>query len=197
MEADSEAPRGFGKRGKPDTVSPTPRHRSLLALTVMALLAILPACPCDVRRSSDRPSVTPPVTSSTGFGVMAMGGPEVWNIDGRSFHIRATYFVIVNGRLQFTADYICGKRCPNVVGMSDDQAFAVAYPIMKHAVTTSVYTRTKVQVGGKSLNTELIGVAITRQTESGKESGYRVARTVEQVRAAIQAGGPGAQDAGP
>ncbi len=106
--------------------------------------------------------------------------------------------MVVNGHLQFTVDYMCAERCPEFVGMSDDKAFAVAYPIMKHAVTHDLYARTKVQeIGGEPPKTELIGVAITERGDAGKEKGYRVARTLEQVRAAIQAGGPGAQDAHP
>jgi hypothetical protein len=129
---------------------------------------------------------------------MAIRGPEVWTIDGKPFQIRATYFMVVNGHLQFTVEYMCAERCPEFVGMSDDKAFAVAYPIMKHVVTQDLAARTKVQeIGGESLKTELIGVAITRQADDGKEKGYRVARTLEQVRAAIQGGGPGAQDARP
>ncbi len=180
-------------------MSPAPSHRSLLkfALAALAGLGMLPGCRCDVRRSGDGLSVGSPVTSSTGFGVMAVAGPEVWMIDGKPFQIRATYFVTVNGRLQFTADYVCAERCPDFAGMTDEMAFAVAYPIMKHAVTNGLYARTKVQTGGKPINPELIGVAITQQADAGRERGYRVARTMEQVRAAIQSGGPGTPGARP
>jgi hypothetical protein len=125
---------------------------------------------------------------------MAVTGPEVWTIDGKPFQIRATYFLVLNGRLQFTVDYLCAERCPEFAGLSDDKAFAVAYPVMKYAVTHGLHERTKVQeVGAGPLKTELIGVAITRQTGSVREMGYRVARTLDQVRTAIQAGGPKVQ----
>jgi hypothetical protein len=181
-------------------MSPTRRDRPLrkLTLVLLGLLAVLPACRCNVRRSSDGISVGGPATSSGGFGVMAAGGPEVWTVDGKPFQIRATYFVVVNGRLQFTADYMCAQRCPEFVGMTEEKAFAVAYPVMKHAVTHDLFERARIQkVGSEPLKTELIGVAITQQAGDGKENGYRVSRTLDQVRAAIQASGPAGQDVRP
>lgn len=178
-------------------MSPTRPHAiGRQSLAVLSFVTVLFGCACDVRRSSD--SVGAPVTSNNPFGAMAVGGPEVWMIDGKPFQIRATYLIVVNGRLQFTVDYLCAEGCPEFVGMSDEKAFSVAYPIMKHVVTHGLYARTTVQkFGGEPLKTELIGVAITQQTGGGKERGYRVARTVEQIRAAIQAKGPGTQDARP
>jgi len=96
-----------------ETMSPAsrPSSRSLVP-AVVAFLAILPACRCDVRSGGDGVSAGAPVTSSPGAGAMAVTGPEVWTIDGKPFQIRATYFLVLNGRLQFTVDYLCAERCP-------------------------------------------------------------------------------------
>jgi len=120
---------------------------------------------------------------------MAAKGPEIWTIDGKPFEIRANYFVVVGGRLQFTVDYLCADRCPEFAGLSEDAAFAVAFPVMKYAVDNGLYSRTTVRSGTEPMKTELIGVAITQQV-NGREGGYRVARTLEQVRETIRAGGP-------
>ena len=177
------------------TRRPIPRNRTA---AVLALLAFLPACLCGVRTGSGSLSVGAPVTSSPGSGAMAALGPEVWTIEGRPFQIRASYFLVLNGRLQYTADYLCSDHCPELDGLSDDQAFAIAYPVMKHAVTHGLHERIKVQeIEGEPLKTELIGVAITQQTSGGRERGFRVARTLDQLRAAIQAGGPKTKGARP
>lgn len=167
---------------------PQGQFRRNIALAALALLAA-PSCRCDTRDSNSRVSAGPPVTSSQGFGVMAANGPEVWTIDGKPFQIRGTYFVVVGGRLQFTVDYLCADRCPELAGLSEDAAFAVAFPVMKYAVDNGLYSRTTVRSGTEPMKTELIGVAITQQVD-GRERGYRVARTLEQVREAIRAGGP-------
>ena len=156
----------------------------MLALAV-ALCFPLSSCRCGA--STDGISVGAPApTSSGGFGVMARGGPEVWTIDGKPFSIRSTYYVTVHGRLQYTADYLCGQSCPDFNGMSEDQAFAVALPPMKHIVTNGLYRRATFSKDGQPVLPELIGVAITTQEPSGREFGYRVSRTIDQVRAAIQ-----------
>ena len=154
------------------------------ALAVLALVTV-PACRCDAQTSGGRASLGAPATSSQGFGVMAAKGPEVWTIDGKSFQIRATYFVVVQGRLQFTVDYLCGDRCPEFTGLSDEVAFATAFPVMKYAVENNLPSRTEVRSGSDPMKPELIGVAITQQVGGGREKGYRVARTIDQVRAAM------------
>ncbi|HEY6783566.1 MAG TPA: hypothetical protein VI159_01370 [Gemmatimonadales bacterium] len=127
---------------------------------------------------------------------MAANGPETWTIDGKPFQIRATYFMVVGGRLQFTIDYLCADRCPEFAGLSDEGAFAAALPVMRYAVEHSLHSRTEVRRSGSELmKPELIGVAITQQVD-GRDRGYRVARTLEQVRAAMEARGFGAARSG-
>lgn len=159
-------------------------------LTLLCLLATS-ACRCQVQGANADAPPGAPATSSSGFGVMALKGPEVWTIDGTPFQVRATYFVVVGERLQFTVDYLCADRCPEFAGLSEEAAFAAAFPIMKYAVENGLYLRTQVRSGTEPMKPELIGVALTQQVD-GRERGYRVARTLEQVRAAIKSGGPGA-----
>ena len=98
-----------------------PRWPEICRYGALALLIFVsvPACRCEAQPSGGRAAGGAPVTSSQGFGVMALKGPEVWTIDGKPFQIRATYFVVVEGRLQFTIDYLCGDRCPEFVGLSE------------------------------------------------------------------------------
>src|SRR5512133_1453684 len=170
-----------------------PRRRGTCWYSALAVLAFVtvPACRCDAQVAGGRAPGGAPATSSQGFGVMAAKGPEVWTIDGKPFQIRATYFVVVQGRLQFTVDYLCGDRCPEFAGLTDEAAFATAFPVMKYVVENNLPSRTEVRSGSEPMKPELIGVAITQQANLGRGKGYRVARTIDQVRSAMQAGGPG------
>lgn len=165
-----------------------PRARSGASLRAWAAaLGVLiagGACRCTDRVSFEpqRPTRSP-VTSSPGFNPILLKGPEVWTIDGRNVHIRATYFLVVKGRLQFTVDYLCEEECHRVpLECADARIRSVAYSVMNHVLANRIHERGQVQeLAGKRLDVEVIGVAITQQLE-GRERGCRVSGTLDEIR---------------
>jgi hypothetical protein len=111
-------------------------------------------------------------------------GPETWTIGGRQYGIRSTYFLNESESLRFVVEYACSDRCPNFDDLSEQGALAVAYPVMAYTMSHRLYERTKVMnILGKPLETRTIGVVIVEEARSGRERGYRIERSLEQLRA--------------
>lgn len=159
------------------------KPRLLVSAATLLLAAAVDACRCGAGPSNTSERPTP--TSSLGFSPILAEGPAVWVIDGQDFEIRATYFLILKGRLQFTVEYNCEDECAPVGDdWSDATALAIACPLMRHVVAHRLYERGEVRaLGGRRLATELIGVALMHRF-AGVERSFRVSRTVAEISAA-------------
>jgi len=122
--------------------------------------------------------------SDGGYARMDARGPEVWTIEGRSYRVQSTYYLVIDNQAQFTVDYLCGDVCPDFTTLDDFTAFKAVYPLVKHMVESKLYERTAVQ-GKNGPLPYSVGVSMT----DGRR-GYRVRRPVDSVLATIKSGGP-------
>jgi hypothetical protein len=109
-------------------------------------------------------------------------------VDGARYEVRDTYFSASRyGGSELVIEYLCGERCPDFDRLEDIDAGALAFPLMKHAVTAELYRREL--PGQPSQQTGTVVVAITRRG-SVVERSYRVARDVPSIIATMRTGGP-------
>jgi hypothetical protein len=117
-------------------------------------------------------------------GAMAAKGAETWAIDGKTYSIGSTYYIVLHPgeRLQYTIEYLTSD--PHLVdGLNDESAAEIAMPLMKHAWKQRLFDRSTVtSATGGTLNATLIGVAITYR-EGVRSRGFRVQRSIDQIAA--------------
>ena len=136
--------------------------------------ALLASCNCQVSAGSSGMKIAPT-------------GPETWTIDGKAYHVDSTYMLRVKEGLQFTIEWSCPECASRIDGISDEEAFRLARPLMRYAVAQGFHGRKHVQMNGRQLQTWGIGVAITVHTGGGavkRARGYRVSRSLADIAAA-------------
>jgi hypothetical protein len=117
-------------------------------------------------------------------GRMAEKGPESWQIDGKTYTIGSTYYLVLppGEQLQYTIEYLVSD--PQLLdGLNDERAGAIAMPLMRYAWQQRLFERTTVTSSkGATLRPSLIGVAITYH-EGARSRGFRVQRSLDQIAA--------------
>jgi len=117
-------------------------------------------------------------------GAMAATGAETWVIDGKTYSIGSTYYLVLHPgeRLQYTIEYLTSD--PHVLdGLNDERAAQIAMPLMKHAWKQRLFERSTVtSATSGALKPSLIGVAITYR-EGARSQGFRVQRSIDQIAA--------------
>jgi len=116
-----------------------------------------------------------------GAAPMARGGATTWNIDGKDYAVQDTYFLVLPEGLQFTIEY---EVPPGIdpTQLTDEQAYEVAFPLMKHAYDERLYQRTAVnRVGSGKQDVRRIGVALFVRGMAGSSRGHRVVRSLEDI----------------
>ncbi len=145
-----------------------------IQLTLVALCLILAGC--GVPRSGQPVAAAP-------FLPMATAGPESWQIAGKTYNIRCSYYLGMRQDLQYTieSEYTDAK---DLEDLTESEAREIALPLMKHAFVNGFHNRTKIQKKGEDgvIVPTLIGVALF------KKKGIKVsARRVNMSLAAMQA----------
>jgi hypothetical protein len=138
------------------------------ALTLV--VSTLPACRCE--------SVPDP---AEGHASMDRGGATTWNIGGRDYAIQDTYFLVLPEGLQFTIEY---EVPPGVdpTQLTEEQAYEIAFPLMKHAYEKRLYERTAAnRVGSGRQDVGRIQVGLFVRGMAGSSRGYRVSRSLEDI----------------
>jgi hypothetical protein len=166
-----------------ENAAPPPRKRwwplfLVIGLMTLGVLAKL-TCHVNVGQGSGGGPYLP----------IAQGGPEQWNVDGKTYRIKSTAYIhMPNKALQYTIEWLCDDCTQALEGITDDKAFDLAFPLMKHAYEKGLYRRSQIRkVGAGEEVPSLIGVAITQQ-DGIRESGYRVSRSLVQIAARLDGG---------
>ena len=117
-------------------------------------------------------------------GRLAATGAETWEIDGKTYSIGSTYYLILppGEQLQYTVEYLISD--PQLLdGLNDERAAQIAMPLMKRAWKRRLFERSTVtSAKSGALKPSLIGVAITYR-EGARSRGFRVRRSLEQIAA--------------
>jgi hypothetical protein len=146
--------------------------RSGLATMAISICIALLATGCKVRVGNVEP------------GAMAATGAETWVIDGKTFSIGSTYYLVLHPgeRLQYTIEYLTSD--PHLLdGLNDERAAQIAMPLMKHAWKQRLFERSTVtSATNGALKPSFIGVAITYR-EGVRSRGFRVQRSIDQIAA--------------
>ncbi len=112
---------------------------------------------------------------------MDRGGVATWNIDGQDYAIQDTYFLVLPEGLQFTIET---EAPPGLdpTRITDQQAYDVAFPLMKYAYEKRLYERSTIsRVGFGQQDVERIGVALFVRGMTGSAKGYRVERSLADI----------------
>jgi hypothetical protein len=113
---------------------------------------------------------------------IAEQGAESWQIDGKTYSIGSTYYLVLPPReqLQYTIEYLVSD--PKLLAdLTDERAGAIAMPLMKYAWQHHLFERTQITSSkGGALKPSLIGVAITYRG-GARSGGYRVHRSLDQI----------------
>lgn len=117
---------------------------------------------------------------------MARSGTEAWNIGGKKYKIAATYYLALPQGLQFTIEYeLPGAAATTLAGISDADAYDIAFPLMRYACEHRAYERAQIaELTNGSQKVSRIGVALFRRSSLGV-GGYRVARSIADIQARI------------
>ncbi len=117
-------------------------------------------------------------------GRLAATGAETWQIEGKTYSIGSTYYLVLppGEQLQYTTEYLISD--PQLLdGLNDERAAQIAMPLVKHAWKQRLFERSTVtSAKGGALRPSLIGVAITYR-DGLRSRGFRVRRSIEQIAA--------------
>ena len=154
-------------------MSEATKGRTALTTMAISICIALSATGCKVQIGSN---VEP--------GAMAATGAETWVIDGKTYSIRSTYYLVLHPgeQLQYTIEYLISD--PHLLdGLNDERAAQIAMPLMKHAWKQRLFERPAVtSATSGALKPSLIGVAITYR-EGVRSRGFRVQRSIDQIAA--------------
>lgn len=122
-----------------------------------------------------------------GHAPMAKAGPESWLIHGTQYRVAATYYLALPEGMQYTIEY----EVPNAKqldGMTEAAAYEMAFPLMRYAHEHDSYKRTSIEQLGKGMRqVSRIGVSLFAHAAGGTR-GYRVTRSLSEIRARIASG---------
>ena len=108
---------------------------------------------------------------------IAASGPQVLAFRGNVYNVITTYFLRFPEGLQFTIEYQVPAGV-DIVGMTDEQAYEVAYPLMRGALDQGWHRRAKVE-GIDDPTVSRIGMVL--YTDESRARARRLARDVKIV----------------
>ena len=139
----------------------------------VALLALIPLRTLGCRKKS--------ATEGTDGTPIAPSGPLELAFRGNAYKVIDTYFLNYPDGLQFTIEYQVPSHV-DIVGMTDEQAYEVAYPLMRGALDQGWHRRTKIQlVEGTTANVSRVGIAL--YADASRTRGRRLVRDILTVEA--------------
>jgi len=145
-----------------------------LAFAMALEFAVIPAlllgagCRCE-RRGGE----------STGSLPIAVSGPQVLAFRGNVYNIITTYYIAFPEGLQYTLEYEVPASI-DVLSISDQRAYEIAYPLMRGALEQGWHKRTSVRkIGGTTPSVSRIGVVL--YSNGSRSRGNRVARDIKTV----------------
>jgi len=161
-------------------------ERLLLAVAVLLLLVT-----CRVSSGKSGTSVScgnSPGTSLPGLATIPLSGPEVWKVAGKNYAIKATYLIVMADEVGFGIDYLCEQDCDRVLKDATEKSAELwVTPIMRYALGQGRVEQAKLHSTSlQHLPTSFL-VSIIRQSGI-RQSGYRVAKRIDQLRAEVNAG---------
>ena len=108
-------------------------------------------------------------------------------IDGRTYRVAGSHYLMLPAGLQYTIEYPCRFRSSDGP-MNDERALEIVFPLMKHAYQRGLHRRrTVTKVGRGPVAPSRIGVVLfTRQGQ--RVQGYRVALTLGEIKRRIAQG---------
>jgi hypothetical protein len=110
-------------------------------------------------------------------------GAEQWIIEGRSYNIKSSYFLVLPEGVQYTVTY---QLPPAQVGVEDEQAELLAFPIMVHIVENELHLRTWIGTLDGKINPERIGITFLYSQGQGA-TGYRYGLSIGEIKKRIAA----------
>lgn len=118
---------------------------------------------------------------------MAESGPEDWSIGGTVYHLNRTYYLRQGiQQVVYVIEYNV-KNKVDLVGMIDENALRVAFPLMVYAYRSNAYLRTQFRsLRGHETAYTLIGVDLV---VDGHE--YRITQSVGEIVWRLKGGQPG------
>jgi hypothetical protein len=139
----------------------------------IVLLALLPLLGSSCRKKS--------ATEGTDGTPIAPSGPQVLAFRGNTYDVIDTYYLRYPEGLHFTIEYQLPYHV-DIVGMTDEQAYEVAYPLMRGALDQGWHQRTKIESGdGATSSVSRIGIAL--YADASRTRARRLVRDVETVKA--------------
>lgn len=100
--------------------------------------------------------------------------PTEWTIDGQTYEIHSTYYLVVQGEGQYVAEWVVPEDIE--IPREDAAAEALAQPLLDHIVREEHYRRHQItSIGEGEVEIAWIGVALMRR-DGIRTSGYRVRR---------------------
>lgn len=127
----------------------------------------------------------PVISGAAGFAPMAATGAEQWIIEGRSYNIESSYFLVFPEGVQYTVTY----RVPLVQlkGLENEQAELLAFPIMAHVVENELHLRSWIKtLDGEEVDPVRIGI-IFLHSQGQDATGYRYGLSIDEIRKRIAA----------
>jgi hypothetical protein len=114
-----------------------------------------------------------------GQSPIALQGPTIWSINGKQYHVSATYYLALPEGLQYTIDYELPPSVP--LPHEREAALAIALPLMQYAVHSGLYKRTAVtKRGSGAVAPSRVGITLFRQ-EGIRLRRYGVALSVDEI----------------
>ena len=147
-----------------------------LTHAVLALFAPVQLLQINVGRSV--------ITGTAGFIPIAATGAEQWIIEGRSYNIKSSYFLVLPEGVQYTVTYQLPPA--QLEGLEDEQAELLAFPIMVHIVENELHLRTWIGTLDGKVNPERIGITFLYSQGQGA-TGYRYGLSIGEIERRIAA----------
>lgn len=121
----------------------------------------------------------PPI-GAAGLSGMGRTGSYEWQIDGRTYHVNSTYYLLLPEGVQYTIEYPYSFDYANRQ-MTDEQALVIAFPLMKYAHQSRVYEDINVtKVGQGRLSPTRVGVTLF-ETRNSQTRGYKIALSFDEI----------------
>ena len=112
---------------------------------------------------------------------LAVGGPEQWQIDGRTYDVSSTYYLPLPEGLQYTIEYPRDFTSADA-DMNDERALQIVFPLMRHAYASGLYKRAAITgLGPGAAEPMRIGVVLVQRND-GVARGYRVALSLDRIK---------------
>ena len=141
---------------------------------IVALCALIPLLAFSCRRKSAE-------GEGTDGAPIAPSGPQVLAFRGNVYKVIDTYYLKYPDGLQFTIEYQVPSTV-DIVGMSDEQAYEVLYPLMRGALEQGWHKRAKLEpIDGSIPSVSRIGIAA--YADDSRTRGRRLVRDIKTVEA--------------